>query len=261
MSPRRWSSGFGGPTRPPFLVGVALATLLALGACSATGSAESTTTASTAAPSTSLDPPSTSASASTSITTSTTLRPTEDVLDAWGAYWDAWAEVRASDDLDSALLDAVASPNVVDGAISLFKRQRSSGLGPVETEVALHPIVLDLDADRATLEDCVLLAPSFTDAVGVWFEADLTRSEQGWIVDAIRIPRAGGCIPGEMAEASIAGYQAYYEAEAEFWNPANPLSPLLDEVLAEPQKSFIVGLLEQHQAQGVALRGQPTTHP
>ena len=63
-----------------------------------------------------------------------------------------------------------------------------------------------------------------------------------------------------MADGAIEGYNAYYAAEAEFWDPANPDSALIDEVLAEPQKSSIVGLLEQHEIQGVALRGQPTTH-
>jgi hypothetical protein len=184
------------------------------------------------------------------------------VIGAWDAYWDAWVKVRASDDLDPAPLALVASPDVVDAALTLFERQRSSGgLGPVDTEVVLHATVTDWDADRAIVEDCVLLAPSFTDAVGVWHQADLTRTGQGWIVDAVRIPRAGGCVPKTMADAAIGGYEAYYEAEAEFWDPADPDSQLIDDVLAEPQRSFILNLLEEHEAQGVALRGQPTTHP
>ena len=48
---------------------------------------------------------------------------------------------------------------------------------------------------------------------------------------------------------------------ARFWDPANPDSPLISEVLAEPQKGLIVGLLADHQARGVALRGRPTIHP
>ena len=150
---------------------------------------------------------------------------------------------------------------MVDDAISLFERQRSSGQGPVETDFELHPVIETVEPDRATVDDCVLLTPSFTEAVGVWHEADLVRTDQGWIVDDIRIRSAGGCVPMDMADAAISGYEAYYEAEAEFWDPANPTSPLIDEVLTDPQKSFIVGLLEEHQSQGIALRGQPTTHP
>ena len=179
----------------------------------------------------------------------------------WSSYWDAWTEVRASEDLDPAPLEPVASAQVVDGAIALFERQRESGQGPIQTDVSLHATVTAEQADNATIEDCVLLAPSFTDRVGVWHEADLIRTDQGWRVEAVRIPSASGCVPREMADAAIDGYQAYYEAEAEFWDPPDPDSPLLEQVLTEPQLSFITGLLDEHAARGAALRGQPTTHP
>jgi hypothetical protein len=189
------------------------------------------------------------------------LPPDDEVTAAWGSFWQAWAQVRASEDLDPTPLIAVASQGVVDGAIALFERQRSAGSGPVETHVEWHTTVTVLDADAATLEDCVLMTPSFTDTVGIWYEADLIRTEQGWNVDDLRIRSAGGCVPKATANAAIAGYQTYYAAEAEFWDPADPASPLIDEVLVSPQREFIVELLEEHQARDVALRGQPTTHP
>ena len=182
-------------------------------------------------------------------------------MDAWGTYWDAWVDVRSSEDLDPAPLEAVAAPQLVDGALALFERERSSGLKPVQTDVVLHATVTDLNSNRASIEDCVLLSPSFTETVGVWYEADLTRTGQGWIVDVVRIPSGGGCVPQEMADAAIDGYEAYYDAEADFWDPPNPDSRLLDQVLVEPQRSFIAELLRQHLTRGVALRGQPTTHP
>jgi len=261
LSPRRWSIGIGGLTRPPFLAGVAIAALLVFSSCTSTGSGGSTTT-SLVPPttSTSTDSPSTSTT-STSIAVTSTFPPAQDVIDGWSAYWEAWVEVRASDDLDRAPLEAVAAPEVVEGALTLFERQRSSGLGSVETEVVLHPTVIDFEPDRASVEDCVLLSPSFTDTVGVWYQADLTLAERGWVVDAVRIPSGGGCVPQEMADAAIAGYEAYYEVREGFWDPPDPDHPLIREVLAEPQMSFIVGLLEEHEARGVALRGQPTTHP
>jgi len=261
VNPRRRSTGSGGPSWPPSLVGVASAALLMLAACSSSGASESTTTIS-APVSTTADLTTSSTSTSIPVTTTTTaLPPDDDVIEAWDAYWNAWAEVRAAEDLDGSALESVASSTVIDGALALFDRERISGLGAVETEVVLHPTVTELEADSVTVEDCVLLVPSFTDNVGVWHEADLIRSEEGWIVSSIRIRRGGACVPRDLGEAAIAGYQAYYAAEAEFWDPADPNSPLLDEVLADPQKSFIVALLEQHEEQGVALRGQPTTHP
>ncbi len=259
----RYSAGFGSQTRLPCRWGVALAALLVVGACTSTGSGGPTTSLLARPPVTSTSSSTTlaSTSTSTSLATTTTLPPEEDVIDAWSGYWDAWVQVRASEDLDRGPLEAVASPEVVDGAVALFERQRSSGLDPVATEVVLHAAVTELAADRATVEDCVLLVPSFTDTVGVWYQADLIRTGQGWVVDAVRIPQAGGCVPHDIADAAIAGYEAYYDAEAEFWDPPDPDSALLDEVLVDPQRSFIVGLLEDHKTRGVALRGQPRTHP
>jgi len=262
VSSRRLSSGLGDSFRSLSLAGAALAALLFLGACTSDGAGDSTTTSSIPqSTSSSTDPPPTSTSTSTSTAATTTLPPTQDVIDAWSAYWDAWTEVRASDDLDPAPLDAVAAADVVEGALTLFERQRSSGFGPVQTDVVLHVTVFDSDPDRASIEDCVLLSPSFTDTVGVWYQADLARTERGWVVEAVRIPSGGGCVPQEMAEAAISGYEAYYEAESEFWDPPDPSSSLLGQVLMEPQKSFIIDLLADHQARGVSLRGRPVLHP
>jgi hypothetical protein len=107
----------------------------------------------------------------------------------------------------------------------------------------------------------VLLSPSFTPTAGVWYSAELELRPRGWVVTELRIPTGAGCVPAEMADAAIAGYEAYYNAEAEFWDPADPAHPVIEEVLAEPQLSFIVGLLEEHAARGVALRGRPQLHP
>lgn len=260
VNSRRRSNASGGPSWSPIFAGAALAALLMLAACSSSGASEFTTTVSTLM-STTTDQPTSSTSTSIPVTTTAAFPPDDDVIEAWDAYWNAWAEVRASVDLDGSVLESVATSNVIDGALALFDRERSSGLTVVETEVVLHPTVTDLDADSATVQDCVLLAPSFTENVGVWHQADLVRTEEGWLVDAIRIPRGGACVPREMGEAAIAGYLAYYQAQAEFWDPPNPDSPLVDRVMAEPQLRFIVGLLEQHESRGVALRGQPTTHP
>jgi len=267
LSPRRWSFGFGGLNRPPFHIGVAIAALLAFGACSSAGSGESTTTESAPLTTSSIEATTTS-SASASTTTSTTIAEAtttlpsdQNVIEAWASYWDAWAEVRASENLDPAPLAAVASSDVVEGAIALFERQRSSGLDAVQTDVVLHATVTSVDSSRATIVDCVLLAPSFTDTTGVWYEADLTRSGEGWLVDAVRIPTIGGCVPQTMAEEAIAAYESYYDALAEFWDPPDPQHPLISDVLAEPRLSNVIGLLEEHEERGVAFRSRPINHP
>ena len=260
LGPRRESTGFGGPVRPSILVGVAAAALSVFASCTS-GPANSPTTSSSIPATTTTRPEPQTTTTSTSVAVVTTSPSDQEVLEAWNAYWAAWVEVRASDDLDPAPLEAVASPDVVSGALALFERQRSSGLGPVETEVVLSPTVTISEPEQATVEDCVLLVPSFTDATGVWYQANLIHADSRWIVESLRIPTGGGCVPREVAEASLAGYRAYFVAESVFWDPPDPDSSLLSEVLADPQKSFIVGLLEEHMSRGIALRGQPTTHP
>jgi hypothetical protein len=259
VSPRRLPGGLGDSFPSLSLAGVAMAALLLLGACSSNGSDGSTTSTTSSTSTTTTAAPSTTTTSTT--TTTTTLPSVDEVTDSWAAYWDAWVQVRASADLDPALLEMAAAADVVDGAISLFERERSSGGDPVESDVVLHATVTDLGPDWASVEDCVLLSPSFTESVGVWYQADLARTEQGWIVDEVRIPSAGGCVPREMADEAIGGYEAYYEAQVSFWDPPDSASPLIDQVLVEPQLSFIAGLLEDHEARGVALRGRPSTHP
>jgi hypothetical protein len=169
--------------------------------------------------------------------------------------------VRASEDLDPTPLRQVASPDVVEGVIALFERQRESGLDPVETEVVTHARVTNTEPDKAVIEDCVLLSPSFTDSVGVWYEADLTTSGSSWVVADLRIRSVGGCVPAEMAADAIAGYEAYYDAVNEFWDPPDPEHRLISDVLAEPRLSNVISLLEEHEARGVAFRTSPITHP
>lgn len=245
------------------LVAASLVMLLLVAACDGgstgtepTGSSPPSTS-NTSNASTSTEPPTSSRPTSTT----TAIDETAGVKAAWDGFWEAWATVRASEDLDPAPLEGVAAPNVVDGAVTLFERQRESGLGAVETEWVTHPTVTIGGTSEAVIEDCVLVNPSFTDAAGVWYEADMVQEGQDWIVADLRINTTSGCVPEELAAAAIAAYEAYYDAEAEFWDPPDPGHPLLVEVLAEPRLSNVIGLLREHEARGVALRGQPTTHP
>ncbi len=252
--------GSRGPALRRGLVVVGLVSLLALGACSRGSPATEPTDGTDSNPGTTTT--SATSTSTTVATTTTALDVTADVLAAWKAFWDAWATVRASEDLDPAPLEAVADSGVVDGAVALFERQRESGRGVVETEVVTHGKVTEAGSGDAVVEDCVLLSPSFTEQAGVWYEADLrNQGGSGWVVADLRIRSITGCIPGEMATAAIVGYEAYYVAEAEFWDPPDPDHSLINEVLADPQLSFVVGVLQEHKERGVALRGQPRTHP
>ncbi len=264
MNPNRHSRGVRGDWFIRVLF-VAVTVALVAACNGSVPSTTSTTTSST--PPTSTTPASTTtrlpASTTTSMVPATTepVPPDEAVEEAWLEFWDAWVAVRASDPLDAAPLEAVASPQVVDAAVTLFERDRDSNPTGVATDVFASATVVEMAADAAAVEDCVVLAPSFTNTGGIRYEADLRPSDGGWVVTDLRIRSAGGCVPSEFESAAIAGYEAYYEAVAEFWDPPDPSSPLIDEVLVDPRRSSIVALLEEHADRGVAFRSDPTTHP
>lgn len=215
------------------------------------------TTASIPATTTSTEPATTAAP-----TTTTTTPSTEDqITAAWAEFWGAWAKVRSSDPLDPTPLEQLAASNVVAGAMTIFERQRSSGSGPIDTELALHPTVVSLEDGEAVIEDCVLLVPSFTQATGVWYEARITDDGSGWKVTDLDITTIEGCVPEVMAEAAIDAYNGYYDAREIFWDPPDPDHPLIAQFLADPQRAFIVDLLGEYREVNAALRGRPITHP
>ncbi len=176
-------------------------------------------------------------------------------MTAWNAYWEGWVTVRASENFDPAPLEQLAEPDIVQGAVSLFER-----LGPAETELVTHPKVIDIESDRASLEDCVVMSPSWAEVAGILYQAELIRRGDVWVVADLQASITG-CVPAEMAEAAIAGYETSFDAAVVFWDPPDPDHPLVGQVLAEPQLSFIVELLEEDATRGAALRGRPTTHP
>lgn len=195
-------------------------------------------------------------------TTTTTESPDaeEGAIEAWDKFWAAWAEVRRSEDLDPGPLEAVADDAVIEGVIALFERQRQTS-GPVDTEVITHPKVTIEGDSQAVLEDCVLLRPTFAERIGIWYEADLADGDDGWRVTGLAIRSLQGCVPAEIETAAISAYEAYYEAEGEFWDPPDPDHPLLAETLVEPQLGHIVEVLREHERRGVAFRSDPITHP
>jgi hypothetical protein len=238
-------------------------TFLVVGACD--GSSDPDSTATTSADTSVVTSPTSTTSTptrtSTTPSTTTLVDTSVEVRQAWDAFWQAWATVRASDDLNPGPLEEVATVEVAAGVVALFEGQRESGSGPVVTDVVTHTNVTELGPGEAEVEDCVLLSPSFTESVGVWYRAELTNTGTGWIVTDLNIPSLGGCVPQQMATEAIASYEAYYEAASTFWDPPDPESPLVTEVLAEPRLSNVKSLLQEHKTRGAAFRSNPMTHP
>lgn len=193
-------------------------------------------------------------------TTSIPVDPDTAVVEAWRDFWSVWADLRASAKPKVDPLEEVAAPAVAASALAVLERLVASS-GPVEVEIATSPSTTFATATSVTVEDCVLIVPSMTEAVGVWYQADLESDIAGWKVVSLQLKDPTGCVPAEVAGAVISAYARYYDAEAEFWIPANPEHPRITEVLANPQRDFIVGLLEEHQARGIGFRNDAVHHP
>lgn len=264
-TPIRWGDGGRRFRTYSFSVSLGLAVLLVVG-CDISPTETNVSTL-PMQPSISTTPASSStAPLERSTTTATAPTPTMPdasaaVITAWTNYWLAWAEVRSSENPSRVPLEAVASSAVVDSAMSLLEQERNSGRQPGPTTIITHTVVTGATTSKAMVEDCVLLEPSFTDAVGVWYRAELNAAGDGWIVTALEIPRLQGCVPASLANGAIAVYEAFYEGWTEFWDPADPGHPLVGDLLTGEQLEVTVGLLEAHRQRGVALRGRPTTHP
>lgn len=267
MSAQRTSPATGTAHTAKRLVVIGVALLATLAGCTGEPAATTTTepspsTTVPAAPpttSTSVPPPTTTLVPDETTTTESGNAETA-VAGAWDEFWVAWAEVRRSENLDRGPLQAVAADSVVDGVIALFERERQTS-GPVDTEVATHPNVTIGGEAEAVIEDCVLLRPTFTETVGVWYEADLRSDDDGWRITDLSIRSLQGCVPAVLERAVIEAYEGYFDAEEVFWDPPDPSHPLIEESLADPQLTFIKGLLREHERRGVAFRSDPTIHP
>lgn len=195
-----------------------------------------------------------------STTTSIPADPDTAVVDVWQDFWSVWADLRASAKPTVDPLEEVAAPKVAASVLTVLVRQIASS-GPVETEIATSPSATFESDTSATVEDCVLLVPSITEAVGVWYTAGLEDDGTGWKVVSLELEDPTGCVPADVADEAISAYEAYYEAEAEFWNPPDPRNPVIGQVLANPQRDFVMALLVDHEAQGVGFRNEAVHHP
>jgi hypothetical protein len=149
---------------------------------------------------------------------------------------------------------------VIDDVLAVIERQHDVS-GPVDATITSNPTVTAESSAEVIVQDCVLMVPSITENVGVWHEGVVENDGSGWKVSSLEIAQTSGCVPTEMAADAIEAYESYYVAEAEFWNPPDPDHPLIAVVLAEPQRSFITGVLAEHADREVGFRSDEVHHP
>ena len=179
------------------------------------------------------EPDATSESTTTVATPSSTTGPTTvasdplepaGAIEAWTAMWDGVEMVVTDPEAAQDLISAVASTSV-------FARLNTIYNPSVDSEVGNSPRTFDNNAvievtgpGSVTINDCMFETPKLGNAT-IWYSGTLTDVDGQWQVQSVNRESEIGCVPTALAEAAIDGYEDYWDARVEFWDPADECGP------------------------------------
>jgi hypothetical protein len=221
----------------------ALATAVAVGVgvagCSSGGDAVPAGTASVA-----------SAGTEPARATQTSTPPTSNADQVAAAAWKTvWAAATLTPESEVAAR-VVAVPAVVDRVKALSGGARTATVAPT---------VSARSEGGLAIEDCVVLVPRLGEQPTVGFTGTF---QDGHITELQpRDGRLQPCVPKQIGDASIQGYQDYWSKRSQYSDPADPLSPLIAETTTGKRRDNLVQQLQADQQRNQALRGMPETHP
>jgi hypothetical protein len=186
----------------------------------------------------------------------------DEVLAGWNAYWDVWALQRASDPIDRAALEEVASPAVVDAAIEFFEKERESG-GPLSVpRVVPSGVVTNIEGNGARIEACSMTTRPPSGIPGSLYDVVMEQADDDtWIVAELVLVSGAGCVPIALAEAAIEAYDAYWDDRDALSNPADPDAEWLMERATGEHLQVLTDWYTDLQARGLYFQGRPETHP
>jgi hypothetical protein len=133
----------------------------------------------------------------------------------------------------------------------------------VTRSVTNHLVVTMSPDGTATINDCMLVSPPGTTGMAYWYDGTASTTGNGaWVIDTIELQSRTGCIPATLAAEVLAGYSAFWEARAEYWNPPDPDHPGVSATMTGPHLERIRDLLGQHQRDGWhAINTVAGSHP
>ncbi len=193
-------------------------------------------------------------------TTSPEAPPAEDAITSWVAMWDGAEQLVTDPAAAQAAIEATADTAVAEQLATIFSPDVDSDVDIAARTFENHPLLTDNGGGTVRIDDCLQVTPPDTSPF-VWFSGTATAEAGVWRVTSIEPEALGGCVPAEIADAAIAGYEEYWDARVVFWEPADPDHPLVEETLTGPQLEVIRDLLIDHQQRGLVLRGRAETHP
>ena len=180
--------------------------------------------------------------------------------EAWLALW-AGVELVVTDPegAELAIVD-VASESVFDQLNTIYNPDVGSDAASTPRTFVNNPITAAEDDGSVVINDCMFEAPKIGNAA-IWYSGVVRQTDVSWSVESITLESEIGCVPEAIAEEAIAGYESYWDARVDFWDPADPTSSLIAQTMAGDHLTLIEGLLMDHADRGLALRGRAETHP
>lgn len=140
-------------------------------------------------------------------TTTTTTRVEEAVLDAYLAFWDAFALAADPPNPDHPALAETATGEQLERLRTLFAERRDDGIAADPGDTRQRPRVVEVTRSRATVADCWLDEGVMTDAQTgalisdrkIWTEGEfvLVRIDSAWKVQSSSITERGEDRPCE----------------------------------------------------------------
>lgn len=180
--------------------------------------------------------------------------------EAWLQLWTGAEKLVTDPDAASEEMLAVASPGVVDQLATIYNPTVASDAASTPRTFDNNPVA-EVQADgTVAISDCIFESPKAGNAT-IWYSGEAAAVDGVWTISSVTLNSEIGCVPATIAADAIAGYEAYWDARVEFWDPADPSNPLVGQTMTGAQLDLIAGLLADHANRGLALRGRATTHP
>jgi hypothetical protein len=183
-------------------------------------------------------------------------KPEDEAIEAWKTA----LGVTTKDPAAVAAARAVADPGALNDVEKYFD---------TPTTLTSNARAVVGAAGTVEVQDCVFMDPRGNrEGAAVGFRATARKDPDKWKIarsqlfgrdtgDGYRI----ACIPRQMSEAVLRGYNAYWEAAPKLWSDGNPDNPLLAQVAIGTTRDNTRAKLEDYRRRNAVVRNNPVTHP